>query len=156
VKDQGSRTHDLETGERKDLEASDQKELGTGADTKILLQQGFLAGYPEIASEAWKRWCADYGSQARHYSMIAAGKRDIYITGGHSTIDAKPENTAEEAAGMYLLVKEAGGAVTDWKGEEVGERKIGMAEERNHDIIAAGTEELAMRTAEEIIPDDYH
>lgn len=118
VKDQGSQTHDLETGKRKDLKASDQKELGTGAETKILLQQGFLADHPEIAREAWKRWCADYGSQARHYAMIAAGKRDIYITGGHSTIDAKPANTPEEAAGMYLLIKEAGGAMTDWNGEK--------------------------------------
>lgn len=155
VKGKGSHTTDLETGERAEINASGREELGVGAETKILLQQGFLSEYPEIAREAWKRWCADYGSQARHYAMVASGKRDIYITGGHSQIDAKPANTPEEAAGMYLLVKEAGGSITDWEGNRIEDREIGMDKEKNHDLIAAGTRKLAEKTAEEIIPENY-
>jgi fructose-1,6-bisphosphatase/inositol monophosphatase family enzyme len=130
-------------GRKEKIETSNKMNFGEGLETKVLLQQGFLAQRPEIAKEAWKRWCNDYGSQGKHYAMIASGRRDVYITGGHSNIGAKPSNTAEEAAGMYLIIKEAGGPVLNWEGESIQDTRIGMAAGKNHDIVAAATQDLA-------------
>lgn len=87
--------------------------------------------------------------------MIADGRRDIFITGGHGNIDAKPVNSAEELGGMYLLVKEAGGSVTNWHGEDIADESIGMRQEINHDVIATSSEKLAQETVKNIIPKSY-
>lgn len=134
--------------EKKVLETGDKIEFGEGLETKVLLQQGFLAERSDIADEAWKRWCNDYGSQGKHYAMIASGRRDVYITGGFSKIAAKPANTPEEAAGMYLMVKEAGGAVLNWEKESIESEKIGMEEGKNHNLVAASTDKLAEEAIE--------
>lgn len=142
-------------GRTERINTSGKTEFGLGLDTKVLLQQGFLAEVPEIAEEAWKRWCNDYGSQGKHFALIASGRRDVYITGGHSKIEAKPANTAEELAGMYLLVKEAGGEIVDWSGQNVAEQKIEMNKEKNHDIVAASSKELAQKVVDQTIPEKY-
>lgn len=142
-------------GETKQLETSKKTDFKQGSEIKVLIQQGFLADAPEIAKEAWKRWCNDYGSQAKHFALIASGRRDVYITGGHSKIEFKPSNTAEEAAGMYLIVEESGGSILNWNGKKISERKIGMDEGKNHDLVAAATEELARQVAKEAIPEKY-
>lgn len=142
-------------GKNQSLSTSGKKELERGGKTSLLIDQGMLGKKPSIAREAWKHWCNDYGSQGQHYALVAKGDRDVFITGGHSYLESKPVNSPEEAAGMYLLVEEAGGKVTDWDGETVEEEKIGMKDKKNHDIIAAATPKLARETAEKIIPEEH-
>jgi len=145
----------LADNKKKNLKTSRQTDFGEGLETTVLLQQGFLAERPEIAQEAWKRWCNDYGSQGKHYAMIASGRRDVYITGGFSKIAAKPANTAEEAAGMYLMVEETGGSVLSWEKEKIGGMKIGMARGKNHNLVAASTRKLAEEVIDVAIKSQY-
>ncbi|MFB6147504.1 MAG: inositol monophosphatase family protein, partial [Candidatus Nanohaloarchaea archaeon] len=112
-----------------------------------------LGKAPRIAENAWKYWCNDYGSSGHHFALVAEGTRDGFITGGHGYV--KEKKTGEEIAGMQLLVDEAGGAVTDWSGEDIGSLKIRLPEGKNHDVIAAATDDLAGAISEEIIPSSY-
>lgn len=151
----GEGCYKISNDSRETIETSEKENIETGINTKILLQQGFLANYPEIAEHAWRHWCNDYGSQGQHFAMIADGRRDLFISGGHSKLEAKPVNSPEELAGMYLILKEAGGAVTDWNGKTIAENKIGMRKNHNHDIIAASSEEIAVNASIKLIPDKY-
>lgn len=106
----------------------------------------------EIAESAWKYHCNDLGSQGEQFALVAEGKRDVFITGGRSYI--KEKNTAEELAGMYLIVEEAGGSVTDWKGDSIAENDIGMKQKKSHNVLATASKELARKMSEEIIPEE--
>lgn len=122
---------------------------------ELLLDQPMLGKVPEVADRAWQYPCNDFGVAGRHYSWIADGTKDGYITGGRGHMPNKPVNTAEELAGMYLIVQEAGGEVTDWRGESIANERIGLLDGKNHDIIAAATDKLAEEISAEIIPADY-
>lgn len=117
----------------------------------LLLDQPMLGKVPEIASEAWQYPCNDFGVQARHYSWVADGTWDAFITGGHSYMPEKEVNTGEELAGLHRIVREAGGEVVDWNGEPIAEQRIGLLDSVNHDIVAAASSELAVEVAEEIV-----
>jgi len=118
-------------------------------DTGLLIDQAMLSKKTEIAENAWKSWCNDFGSQGHHYALIAEGVREGFITGGHGLM--KDKNTAEELAGMYLIVREADGIVVDWNAENIGENKIGMKEGLTHDVIVASTDRLAENICQEIL-----
>jgi myo-inositol-1(or 4)-monophosphatase len=61
------------------------------------------------ASTTEKFWLTAYGSAAVSGSFVASGKRDWYMTQGSNVWDY---------ASIYLLLKEAGCRVTNFKGED--------------------------------------
>lgn len=149
------RTENFPSGKRENIQTTKQEKMVPGSGTALLIDQGMLGEAPELAAGAWSYWCNDYGSQGEQYAMIAEGSRDAFITGGFSKLEAKPVNSAEELAAMYLIVEEAGGAVRDWSGSDISGEKVGMSQKKNHDVIAASTENLAQKISKRIIPDEY-
>lgn len=142
------------TGEnpvRKRIETSQRSTIDGKYLMGLLLDQPMLGKVPEIASKAWQYPCNDFGVQARHYSWVADGTWDAFITGGHSHMPEKDCNTGEELAGLQLIVKEAGGEVVDWDGNPIDEKRIGLLDGVNHDVVAAATAELAVEVAEDIV-----
>ncbi len=90
----------------------------------------------------------DYRTWAGHMAKIARGGitpsgYDVGVTGNFCKYDDKKLSTAEELAFGYLLVKEAGGTVADWKGNDIGDELIGLHEEKPFNVIVAATPELA-------------
>lgn len=134
-------------GEEKSINSGKQEKLEV--DTGLLVDQAMLSKRPDIAEEAWRSWCNDFGCQGHNFALVAEGVRDACITGGHGLL--KNKNTAEELAAMYLIVGEANGVVVDWKGEEISERQIGLEEGLNHDIVAASTRNLAENICNNIV-----
>ncbi|MFB6242144.1 MAG: inositol monophosphatase [Candidatus Nanosalina sp.] len=120
-------------------------------DTGLLVDQAMFSKKPDIAEGAWQSWCNDFGCQGHHYALVAEGSRDACITGGYGLL--KDKNTAEELAGMYLLVSEADGVVTDWNGRELGENEIGMKKGLNHNIVAASSRQLAENICDKVLSD---
>jgi len=51
-------------------------------------------------------------------------------------------NTGEEMGPGYLLVKEAGGAMIDWNGNDIGSERIALHEKKTFHAVVAATEEL--------------
>lgn len=121
-------------------------------DFEIIVDQNMLGKAPELA-EAWKYKSSDHGSMGQELAWIADGTKDGLITGGYSNL--KDNNTAEEIGSLYLLIKEAGGAVTDWKANDIAEEKLRLSSKKNHDIIAAATIKLAEEISDQIIPEKY-
>jgi fructose-1,6-bisphosphatase/inositol monophosphatase family enzyme len=136
-------------GEDGKISSSDSEELEV--DTGLLVDQAMFSKKPEISEGAWESWCNDFGCQGHHYGLVAEGSREAFMTGGYGLL--KQKNTAEELAGMYLLVTEAGGAVTDWNTRDISGEKIGMEEGLNHDVVAASTRELAEKICGKILDD---
>lgn len=131
----------------KEIESSDSFPENRAA-VRGLADQAMLGTRPELAEPLWRYHCKDFGSMGFNLALVASGRADFFITGGHSHL--KDANTAEEIGPLYLLLKEAGAVVTDWKAEDIAENKIGMAENKSHDIIAAATQKLAENISDEI------
>lgn len=134
------------------VETSGRERLDGDGMARLLLDQPMLGKVPEIAARAWRYACNDFGVQSRHYTWVADGTKDAFVTGGHGLMPNKPENTAEELAGGYLLVTEAGGSVVDWTGTAIGSQRVGLAASRNHDVVAAASPSLAGEVVDEIVP----
>jgi fructose-1,6-bisphosphatase/inositol monophosphatase family enzyme len=113
-----------------------------------LLDQAMLGSNYELAEPLWKYPCKDFGSMGYHLVLVGTDRADFMVTGGHGYV--KDENTAEEIAPLYLFLQEAGAVMTDWKGENIGEKSIGMSEGLSHDVIAASTQGFAEEIAEDI------
>lgn len=145
----------LNSEKRSSIDSSGREELSGEELPFGIIDQAMLGKASEIAENAWRYPCKDHGCQGIHFGWISDGTVDFFITGGKSFMPEKDGNTAEEVGPMYLLVKESGGAVTDWKGQDIGDRLIAMKEKKNHNIIAAASQELAEEVAEQIIPEDY-
>lgn len=146
----GAYKTNLDTEESESIQTSGRTSLEGEEVLALLLDQAMLGKEPKIAEEAWQYWCNDFGSMGQHFALVSEGVRDGFISGGHGYI--KDKNTAEELAGMYLLVKESEGCTMNWNGTEIGSRKIGMKDGKNHDIVAAATRELAEEIVEDILP----
>lgn len=116
--------------------------------TSIVVDQISLAKRPELAELFWKYYPKDYGSQAFQIALVASGRADAAVTGSYGFL--KEKNTAEEVGPLYLLVREAGGAVTDWNGEDLGGERIGLGEGLSYDYIAAASENLGEEISEEL------
>lgn len=58
-------------------------------------------------------WVKDFGSSAIHLAMLASGMADAYVNVSHK---------AHELGAGYLLIREAGGIVTDFSGRDLGEK----------------------------------
>lgn len=118
------------------------------AAVRGLADQAMLGRKPELADPLWKYHCKDFGSMGFNLALVASDRADFFITGGHSHL--KDSNTAEEIGPLYLLLKEAGAVMVDWRGNDIAEDKIGMADGKSHDIIAAASQKLADNISDEI------
>ena len=113
-----------------------------------LVDQAMLGKKPEIAESMWRYHCKDLGSMAFNIALVASDRADFLVTGGHGYV--KENNTAEEIGPLYLLVKEAGGEIVDWEGEDIGGTEIGMDRNKSHDVVVAPNQRFAERLADEI------
>lgn len=128
------------------LETSSRTAIEMGDPPQILVDQYMLSGRPELAELCWTiGYPGDFRSWAFHMALVARGSYDLAITGDHCELHAEKRATAEELAGGYLLVEEAGGTITTWAGDSLGPELIGMVDTRTFDTIVASTEELAER-----------
>ena len=84
----------------------------------------FLKVYPES-------WVKDFGSAAFHLAGVSSGLFDAYLS---------PSQKAHELGAGYLLVKEAGGFLTDWNGNRLDRTRYDF--NAKYPIVAASTQEL--------------
>jgi fructose-1,6-bisphosphatase/inositol monophosphatase family enzyme len=118
---------------------------------QILVDQYMLSGIPEVAERCWTAgYTGDFRSWMYHIGLVARGSYDLAVTGDYCALHENKRATAEELAGGYLLVSEAGGAVTTWNGTDLGPERIGMAEGRTFDTVVGATERLAREFAQRL------
>jgi myo-inositol-1(or 4)-monophosphatase len=84
----------------------------------------FLDIYPES-------WVKDFGSAAFHLAGVSSGLFDAYLS---------PSQKAHELGAGYLLIKEAGGFLSDLEGKSLDKAKYNF--DSKYPIVAASTEEL--------------
>jgi fructose-1,6-bisphosphatase/inositol monophosphatase family enzyme len=121
----------------------------SGSDhPQILVDQYMLSGAPEVAERCWSvGYPGDFRSWIYHMGLVARGSYDLAVTGDYCALHENKRATAEELAGGYLLVSEAGGTITTWDGTDLGPERIGMAEGRTFDTVVGATEQLAREFA---------
>ncbi len=88
----------------------------------------------------------DYGSFAAHMALIAKGSVDLFV-GADNCSNKNKLKTGEELGPLYLLVKEAGGAVLDWNGNDLGNEEVGLEKKKTFHSIVAATEALGKEFA---------
>ncbi len=136
---------------RSNLESSGRSRINSDVDQtppSVLVDQYMLAGRPELARTLWTLgYPGDYRSLCHHLTLVARGDYDIAVSGDYCVLHDGKRATAEELAGAYRLVTESDGAVIDWEGNPLGDVRIGFADDKTHDIVAAATENLACETA---------
>ncbi len=76
-------------------------------------------------------WVKDFGSAALHLAGVSSGLFDAYIS---------PSQKAHELGAGYLLIKEAGGFLSDKKGNKLDNLKYDF--DAKYSIVAASTKEL--------------
>ncbi len=126
----GSASRKLTTSGKKNL----------GEVEKVLLDFYMLSGLSRLFVP-FGREIGDYGSFAAHLALIANGSADLFI-GADNCTNLRKRKTGEELGPLYLLVKEAGGAVLDWNGNDLGPEEVGLDRKKAFHAIAAATEEL--------------
>jgi len=141
------------SGTTNSIDTSRRDSINDKSMMRLLVDQAMLEEVSEIADEAWKNHCNDYGSMGQHLCWVADGSVDAFVTGGFSYMPGKNQNTAEEVGPLYLLVKEAGGSITDWKGNNIDGEKLGMKSKKNHNVIVASTQKLAEEISDQIVPE---
>lgn len=88
-----------------------------------------LARFGPIYPRAWVK---DYGSSALHLAGVSSGMFDAFLGSAQK---------GHELGAGYLLIREAGGAVTDWEGGPLHDSPYDFDGRRP--IVAAATPELA-------------
>ena len=97
-------------------------------DTIVEIISEFL-GEPKKVYE--NTWVNNISSAGIHLASVAGGQADVFIG---------PKQKARELGAGYLLVNEGGGIVTDFNGEEIGNKEFNF--NKTYKIIASGTKEL--------------
>lgn len=92
-----------------------------------------------------------FQSTAAHLALVAAGGRDIFVTGDNCTSAPNKRRTGEEIGPLYLLLREAGGTIMDWNGSDLGQELIGLGEKKVFHVVAAATPELGRAFVREVI-----
>lgn len=96
-----------------------------------------------------RAWLGDFRSTAVHLALVACGSVDIFVAGDNCYIPTKKE-TGEEIGPGYLLVKEAGGVMLDWNGNDLGRERIGLHEKKTFHVVVAATEKLGKEFVDEM------
>lgn len=87
-----------------------------------------IARFQKIYPDAWVK---DYGTSALHLAGVASGLFDAYLASAQK---------AHELGAGYLLIKEAGGSITDWNGDSFDRSSYDF--DARYPTIAAATREL--------------
>jgi len=86
-----------------------------------------------------KAWIKDFGSTGYHLASLSAGIVDAFVN---------PGAKGEELGAGYLLIKEAGGSIIDFEGNDINDQEFDQKKE--YKIIAAATPELAKAILDEM------
>lgn len=110
------------------------KETIVKRDTVVAIE-GYETGrqigrFAEIYDHAWVK---DVSSSAHELMGVACGIYDGFI---------HPRHKKDEIAAGYLLVKEAGGFVTDFEGRQLDDKKFVYDSNARYDIVAAASPKL--------------
>jgi len=81
-----------------------------------------------------RAWVKDFGSSALHLAGVSSGLLDGFLN---------PSHKAHELGAGYLLVKEAGGHISDLEGKPIDDVIYDF--DRRYPVVAASTEELGER-----------
>ncbi len=129
----------------KQLHTSGREQLFIEGKNLTMLPDIYMLGdlAPEFMKYSAKAWLGDFRCTAVQLALIAAGSADVFIAGDNA-FNPNKHRTGEEIGPGYLLVKEAGGAMTDWNGRDIGKEKVGMTEKKTWHYIVAASRELAM------------
>ncbi len=92
-------------------------------------------------------WLGDFRSSATHMALVASGAIDIFVAADNCDNPAK-RRTGEELGPGYALVTEAGGAILDWKGNDIGPEEIGLDKGKPFHIVAASTRNIGLKFVE--------
>lgn len=92
-----------------------------------------------------KYWVKDFGSSAFHLALVAAGFAEVYVNIAHK---------AHELGAGYLLVKESGGAVVDFSGRDLGEKRFDF--NARYGIVAARSASLTSAILRQVSEDYEH
>jgi myo-inositol-1(or 4)-monophosphatase len=71
---------------------------------------GSYSAMDQLASLHTTAWIKDFGSSALHLAGVSSGMFDAYVTSAQK---------GHEIAAGYLLISEAGGSVTSFKGKSI-------------------------------------
>lgn len=77
-------------------------------------------------------WVKDFGSTALHLAGVGSGMFDAFL--------APPMHQAHEIGAGYLLIKEAGGFLSSWRGKPLDRERYDFF--GRYSIVAASTQEL--------------
>lgn len=102
-----------------------------------MLNELAAAFLPDVALRG-----GDFRSTAVHLALVAAGSLDLFVLGDNCP-NPKKRRTGEEIGPGYLLVREAGGAIVDWRGRDLGSQLVNLHLKRTFHAVAAATPELA-------------
>ena len=108
------------------------KEISKG---NIIIAEFYYPDNRKIITKAFKDfrgYLRNPGSAAYEMTLVADGAVDAYICGTQKNHELGP---------AFLLIKEAGGTVIDWDGEDLGSRNYEFNAQTP--VIAAATPELA-------------
>ncbi len=89
-----------------------------------------IGRFAEIYDHAWVK---DVSSSAHELMGVACGIYDGFI---------HPRHKKDEIAAGYLLIKEAGGSITDFEGKQLDDKKFVYDPNTRYDIVAAATPKL--------------
>ena len=84
----------------------------------------------------------DHRCSAIHYAMVASGAHDLFILGDNCT-NTKKLKTGEEIGPLYLLIREAGGAVLDWNGSNIAHEEVGLGTKKRTMLLLQQQKNLA-------------
>jgi myo-inositol-1(or 4)-monophosphatase len=124
------------------------KRCTTSGKKEIDLRNGIIIGefyYPENREllvkifEGEKGWLRNPGSAAYEMSLVASGQADAFIC---------DRQKSYELGAVYCLVKEAGGYVCDFQGNDLAERVYEFNSQVP--VVVAATKELANRIVNRI------
>jgi len=135
-----SKSKQLRTSSNKKL---DDPELNVIADVYMLgdLAKIFM---PYVAKRG-----GDFRCTSLHLVMVASGSCDAFILGDNCPNPQKIR-TGEEIGLGYLLVEEAGGAMLNWNGDDIGNERIALHEKKTFHIVAATTKDLGIEVVSEM------
>jgi len=91
----------------------------------------------------------DNRSYGAHLALLSAGSIDALITGDNCLHPGK-FYTGEEIGPLYLLLRESGGSLVNWRGKDIRDEKVGFDKRKRFHTIAASTKELCLAIAERI------
>jgi len=133
------------------IRTSGRKSMEGSSSLKLALDIYSLGSLAPIFAKysGQNNWLGDFRCKLVHIAQIAYGAQDLLVFADNYS-NRNKRSTAEELASGYLLVKEAGGSVLNWKGKDVGPEKVGLPEKRTFDIVMGSTEELVREFLKQI------